>query len=143
MLQISTKPVSETRMAMVERLFDCFNRRDAEGIVELCDETMEFFPIVTAGAAGRKAPYSGRGGLREYLTDVAQVWEELLITPSEMEQQGGTLLVRGRVYARSRELGIRDMPVAWIWEVRGERFVRGEVFLDPEHGMARFAAISA
>ena len=128
---------------MIERLFDCFNRRDAEGIVELCDETMEFFPIATAGAAGRDAPYSGRAGLQDYLADVAQVWEELLITPSELERQGGLLLVRGRVYARSRELGIRDMPVAWIWEVRDDCFVRGEVFPDPEQGVARFAAISA
>jgi ketosteroid isomerase-like protein len=138
-----TKNVSDACMSMVERLFDCFNRRDADGIVELCDETMEFFPVVTAEAAGREAPYSGRAGLQNYLTDVAQVWEELLITPSELEQQGGTLLIRGRVYARSRELGIRDMPVAWIWEVRGERFVRGEVFPNPEQGVARFAAISA
>jgi len=143
MLRASTKPVSETSMAMVERLFECFNRRDAEGIVELCDETMEFFPIVTAEAAGREAPYSGRGGLQDYLVDVARVWEELLITPNELEQRGGTLLVRGRVYARSRELGIRDMPVAWIWEMREERFVRGEVFPDPEQGVARFAALAA
>lgn len=143
MLQASTTPVPDASVRIVERLFDCFNRRDAAGIVELCDETMEFFPVVTAEAVGREAPYSGRTGLQEYLGDIAQVWEELLITPNELQQRGGTLLVRGRVYARSRELGIRDMPVAWIWGVRDDRFVRGEVFPDPEQGVARFAVISA
>lgn len=127
-------------MTLVERLYDAFNRRDGDEIVAVCDERMEFFPVVTAEAVGRDAPYVGPGGLHAYLADVAEVWEELQITPSELKSRGDTLLVLGRVYARSRELGIRDLPVAWIWEVDGERFLRGEVFPDPEQAMVRFAA---
>lgn len=130
-------------LALVRRLYECFNLRDVSGIFELCDDSMEFFPVVTAEAVGRDAPYSGPSGLRDYLADVAQVWEELQITPSEVEVRGEALFVRGRVYARSRELGIRDVPVAWIWHVRGGYFVRGEVFPDPEQALARFAEISA
>jgi ketosteroid isomerase-like protein len=130
----------DPRLALVERLYDCFNRREESCIVELCDEEMEFFPVVTAEALGRRAPYSGSGGLHDYLADVAKVWEELQITPGAVEQRGDCLLVRGRVYARSRELGIRDLPVAWIWEVRDGRFIRGEVFPDPDQAVARFAA---
>lgn len=126
--------------APVERLFECFNRRDYECLTELCDERMEFFPVGTAEAVGREAAYAGEAGLREYLADVAEAWEELRIFPGEIEADGETILVRGRVYARSRELGIRDIPVVWIWELRGGRFVRGEVFLDPARGVARFAA---
>ncbi len=132
--------LDDRQMVLVERLYDSFNRRDESRIVELCDEAMEFFPVVTAEAIGRDAPYGGAAGLRDYLADVAKVWEELQITPSEVEQRGERLLVRGRVYARSRELGIRDVPIAWIWEMRGDRFVRGEVFPDPEQAIARFAA---
>jgi ketosteroid isomerase-like protein len=135
--------MDEAQAALVERLYDCFNRRDESGIVELCDEEMEFFPVVTAEAVGRAAPYSGSAGLHDYLADVAKVWEELQITPSQVERRGDRLLVRGRVYARSRELGIRDVPVAWIWQVRGAHFIRGEVFLDPEHAVERFSAIAA
>jgi ketosteroid isomerase-like protein len=130
-------------MALVERLYDCFNRRDEAGIVAICDEEMEFFPVVTAAAAGRAAPYSGPTGLHEYMVDVAEIWEELQITPSELERRGDALLVRGRVYARSRKLGIRDVPAAWIWEVRDGFFVRGEVFPDPQQAAQRFAAIAA
>jgi Stage II sporulation protein E (SpoIIE)/GAF domain/SnoaL-like domain len=128
-------------MGLVESLYDSFNRREVAGIVAICDEEMAFFPSGTAEAIGRDAPYVGPAGLQEYMADVAQVWEELLITPSELERHGERLLVRGRVYARSRELGIRDLPIAWIWEVRGDRFVRGEVFPDPEQAVARFAAL--
>ena len=131
-----------SQLALVRRLYECFNGRDEACIIELCDEAMEFFPIVTAEAIGRDAPYSGRAGLRDYLADVAEVWEELQISPDEVEARGGALLVRGRAYARSRELGIRDVPVAWIWQVRGGRFVRGEVFPDPDQAIARFATVA-
>lgn len=125
-------------LALVERLFDAFNRRDGDEIVAVCDPNMEFFPIVTAEAVGRDAAYIGPDGLHEYLADVAQVWEELQITPSELRRHDDTLLVRGRVYARSRDLGIRDLPVAWIWQVRDGLFIRGEVFPDPEQAVIRF-----
>jgi ketosteroid isomerase-like protein len=132
--------MSDAQLALVERLYECFNRRDEACIVDLCHEEMAFFPVVTAEAVGRDAPYSGRAGLGDYLADVAEIWEELQITPSQVDRRGERLLVRGRVYARSRDLGIRDVPVAWIWEVRDGRFVRGEVFPDPEQAVALFAA---
>jgi len=128
-----------SHLALVERLYECFNRRDEACIVELCDSSMEFFPADTAEAVGRDAPYTGQTCLRDYLGDVAEVWEELQISPAEVEARGDSLLVRGRVYARSRELGIRDVPVAWIWRVHDGRFVRGEVFANPDDAVARFA----
>jgi ketosteroid isomerase-like protein len=134
--------ISEDCREQVERLYEAFNRRDPEGIVELCDERMEFFPIATAEAVGRMEPYVGPEGLREYLADADRIWEELLITPSQVEQRESLLLVRGRVYARSRELGIRDIPLAWIWQVRDGRFVRGEVFPDLENAFEQFSAIT-
>jgi ketosteroid isomerase-like protein len=129
-------------MELVEQLYEAFNRRDPAGIIAICDEEMGFFPYETAGAVGREAPYVGPEGLREYLADIASVWEELLVTPSEVERAGEQLLVRGRVYVRSRELGIRDMPAAWIWVVRDGRFVRGEVFPDLASANERFAQLT-
>jgi serine phosphatase RsbU (regulator of sigma subunit)/ketosteroid isomerase-like protein len=133
------EPADGEERELVARLFEAFNRRDAEEIAALCDERMEFFPIGTAEAVGHGAPYVGPTGLRDYLGDVERAWEELLITPSLVERRGGSLLVRGRVYARGRGLGIRDMPVAWIWDVARGRFVRGEVFPDPEQAVLRLA----
>jgi len=127
--------------ALVGRLYNAFNRRDTEGIVALCSTDMEFV-AVTGEEVGRGDPYRGVDGLREYIRDVERIWEELLITPSRVEQSGDRLLVVGRVYVRSRELGIRDMPVAWIWRLEGGLFVRGEVFADPAMAIARFAQIA-
>ena len=62
------------------------------------------------------------------------------IVPKVVEAHGRSLLVRGRVYARSRPLGIRDMPVAWIWDLADGKFTRGEVFRDPEEAVRRLSA---
>jgi ketosteroid isomerase-like protein len=136
------EPAPAAERELVERLYAAFNRRDSEEIVALCDEGMEFFPIGTAEEIGRDAPYIGPAGLQEYLRDVERAWDELLITPKVVESHGRSLLVRGRVYARSRRLGIRDMPVAWIWEVADGNFIRGEVFRDPEEAVRRLATSS-
>ncbi|MGN6257901.1 MAG: SpoIIE family protein phosphatase [Solirubrobacterales bacterium] len=137
---IEGEPASEAEQALVERLYAAFNRRDSEEITALCDPGMGFFPTGTAEQLGRTAPYVGPEGLQEYLSDVESVWDELLITPKVAERRGGSLLVRGRVYARSRPLGIHDVPVAWIWDLRDGLFVRGEVFPDPEEAIQRLAA---
>jgi ketosteroid isomerase-like protein len=129
--------MGESARGLVERLFDAFNRRDAEAIVDCCHEDAEFV-AVTAEQIGRAEPYVGHEGLRAYLRDVETVWEELLITPGAIEQSEESLLVRGRVYLRSKELGIRDMPAAWIWDMRGDRFARGRAFADPEDAMRLF-----
>jgi len=129
--------MAESPEEAVRQLFSAFNRRDAEAIVALCSPEMEFV-AVTAEEVGRQSPYSGSEGLREYLADVARVWEELLITPSTVDADGERVLVCGRVYLRSRELGIRDMPAAWIWHLRDSLFVRGEVFADPAQAVERF-----
>jgi serine phosphatase RsbU (regulator of sigma subunit)/ketosteroid isomerase-like protein len=136
------EPAPERERALVERLYEAFNRRDPEEIVALCDPAMEFFPVGTAEEIGRDAPYTGPEGLSEYLDDVERVWDELQVNPSVVESRGGSLLVRGRVYARSRPLGIRDVPVAWIWDIEDDRFVRGEVFRDSEEALQRLAPSS-
>ncbi len=111
------EPASAEDRELVERLYEGFNRRDADEIAAVCDRSLEFFPVGTAEAVGRTAPYVGPAGLHDYLRDVEHVWEDLRISPGLIERQGNSVLVRGRVYARSRELGIRDMPIAWIWDV--------------------------
>jgi ketosteroid isomerase-like protein len=133
--------VDDAYEGLLGRLFHAFNQRDAVAIVALCAPEMEFL-TVTGAEAGHEAPYRGPDGLREYLADVERVWEALLITLGAVERRGSRLLAFGRVYVRSRELGIRDMPVAWIWDVEDGLFVRGEVFADPAEAAARFAEFS-
>jgi ketosteroid isomerase-like protein len=139
---MASASMAESPETLIGRLFNAFNQRDLGQIVDLCSPRMEFFAI-TAEEVGRAAPYVGPEGLRDYLADVERFWEELLITPGRVERRDDLLLVLGRVFVRNRELGIRDMPVAWIWRVEDGLFVRGEVFADPDEAISRFARAPA
>jgi ketosteroid isomerase-like protein len=132
--------MASEHLTLVERLFDAFNRRDSEEMASLCDPEMAFFPI-TAQEIGREAPYVGPEGLDAYLDDVAAIWEELLVRATQVDSLGDQVMVHGRVYVRSRERGIRDLPAAWLWQVREGRFVRGEVFTDPHHAGKAFTRL--
>lgn len=112
---------------IVRRAFDAFSRRDAAALAELIDPGFEW-ATPTARAAGRSEPYRGQEGLREYLADVARVWQELRSEPEEFREIGDDrVLVLGRIYAWGVGRVI-DAPAGWVWRLRDGRIVEGRVY---------------
>ena len=95
-------------------LFEHFSRRDTGALLELCDPGVEFLPI-TAMVAAEGEPYRGHDGISRYVADVARVWEELVVDPTEFHRSGeDTVVAIGRVYAWGVGRVI-DAPVGWLW----------------------------
>ncbi len=111
---------------VVRRIYAAFARRDLAALSELSDPQLEFWPA-TARVAGRDGPYRGRDGLRDYLDDVARVWEELRIEPDDFREVGDLVVVTGRVYAWGAGRVV-DAPAGWVWRVRDARIVWGRIF---------------
>jgi ketosteroid isomerase-like protein len=109
-------------------LFDRFSRRDIAGLLELCDDDVEFLPVTAMVAAGGE-PYRGHNGITRYMADVARVWEELTVEPLEFHLAGDdTVVAVGRVYAWGVGRVI-DAPVGWLWRFGPDgRAVYGRVF---------------
>jgi SnoaL-like domain len=53
--------------AIARDFIDAFNRRDAEGLVALCDPEVSFHPTPLAGTHGG---YRGHDGLRQWVADL-------------------------------------------------------------------------
>jgi ketosteroid isomerase-like protein len=97
---------------IVRRAFDAFSRRDAAALAELVDPDFEW-TSPTAGVAGRLEPYRGHQGLKDYLADVARVWQELRSEPEEFFEVGDRVVVVGRIYAWG--VGrVVDAPAGWV-----------------------------
>lgn len=111
---------------VVKAVFAAFAERDVEGVLDLIDPEVEF-TAMTNDFAGRTEPYRGHKGIREYFSDVAQVWEELRLTPHAYREVGDSVLVTGRVNARSHSR-IVDGSTGWVWRVRDGRVVYGRVY---------------
>jgi ketosteroid isomerase-like protein len=121
---------------VVKAVFAAFAERDVERVLELIDPEVEFIAL-TNDFAGRTEPYRGHEGIRQYFRDVAQVWDELRLTPRDYRQVGDNVLVVGRVNARSAAR-IVDGSTGWVFRVRGGRVVYGRVY--PSAGDAEAAA---
>jgi ketosteroid isomerase-like protein len=113
----------------VTSLFSAFNRRAVDEVTALCTADVRF-DAAGSGFGEREVAYSGREGMRDYLHDVASVWDEFLITPRRIVSQGEEALVLGRVFARGRRVGLRDLPIAWRLVARRGRFASIRLYED-------------
>jgi ketosteroid isomerase-like protein len=118
--------VGGTDIDVVRQVFEAFAARDIEGLVALADPDVVFV-AVTGGIVGRTDPYRGHEGMRQYFRDVADVWEELVLTPREFRQVGDAVLVTGKVSARS-PARIATGSTGWVWRVRDGLVVYGHVY---------------
>jgi ketosteroid isomerase-like protein len=118
--------------ALVRRAYRAFSERDLDALMKIADPRIEIH-TVTGMIAGRDEPYRGHQGLMEYLRDVAEMWDEIELLPSDFhELSDSRLVVFGRVRAR-RELAVIDAPNAWLWEVAEGRIRSARVFGDPQN----------
>jgi ketosteroid isomerase-like protein len=124
-------------VTVVKAVFAAFAERDLERVVELIDPVVEFTPV-TADYAGRTEPYRGHEGMREYFRDVALIWDDLRLIPREFREVGDSILVTGRVSARS-PARIVEGSTGWVWRVRDGRVVYGRVY--PSAGDAERAVM--
>jgi ketosteroid isomerase-like protein len=130
--------VIATDIDVVKAMFAAFAARDLETVLSLADPEIEF-TAVTGEHAGRTDPYRGHDGLREYFRDVAAVWEELRLTPREFREEGGLILVTGKVSARSQRRTVTG-STGWVWRVRDGKVVYARVYASAADAVAALEA---
>jgi ketosteroid isomerase-like protein len=123
--------VTESPEELVRRAYKAFTERDVELLRRLADPQIEIH-TVTGMLAGRDEPYRGHEGMLQYMSDVAEMWDEIELLATEFHQISDTrMIVFGRVRAR-RELATIDAPNAWLWEVAEGTIRSARVFGDPQ-----------
>jgi ketosteroid isomerase-like protein len=123
-------------MDVVKAVFAAFAERDLDGVLAHASTDIEF-SAVTGDHAGRTEPYCGHDGMRQYFRDVAEVWDDLRIVPGEFRQSGDTILVTGRVSARSPARIVAG-STGWIWRVSDGAVVYVRVYPSAAEAMAAF-----
>jgi ketosteroid isomerase-like protein len=126
--------VGRSDIEVVQTVFAAFAERDLEAVLELAAPEIEFI-AVTSDYAGRTEPYRGHEGIRQYFRDVAEVWDELRLTPTDYRMVGEQVLVTGRVSARSPARVVSG-STGWVWRVRAGKVVWGRVYASAEDAVA-------
>jgi ketosteroid isomerase-like protein len=127
--------VAQTKTELVQQVFDAFNERNIEAGIAVLDPEIEF-QAPTSELANAGEPYRGHEGMRKYYADVARVWEELEVMPSEYREVGDQLIAFGRVYGRGEGGYVQDSPAQWVFTFRGERVLSVRVFTNRSAALA-------
>jgi ketosteroid isomerase-like protein len=104
-------------LEVVRAVYDAFARRDLDAALQHVAPGCELHAAGTATAAGRRAPYRGHAGIRDYFADVAAVWDDLVLHADDFRAVPGSVVVMGRAVAvRGGERMQRS--VVWSWRLR-------------------------
>ncbi len=104
-------------VAIVREAFAAFAARDLAGMLSRCHADVVLRTFATSQLAQRPEPYRGHEGVRAYLSDVSDVWDELTFTPMELRQAPESVIGFGRTDARR---GAQTIIASVIWVVRLE-----------------------
>jgi ketosteroid isomerase-like protein len=114
-------------VARVRAMYDAFNRRDVEGALQFVAPDAQLRPSGTAARTGRVV-YRGHDELREYFSDVADVWGDgLQLEPDAFRAVSGSVVVFGRVSGDAGDGPMEDQ-VVWVWRLRDGLVITGQVF---------------
>jgi anti-sigma regulatory factor (Ser/Thr protein kinase)/ketosteroid isomerase-like protein len=111
---------AEHNVRAVHELFVAFAASDVARMLELVDRGVMIEPLSTPVV--RRSPYLGVGGLRRYLRDLDETWDEFEVTIADTRADGVYAVAVGRVHARQRS-AVLDDPVAFIFRFRDSKIV--------------------
>lgn len=69
--------------ALGHRFIDAFNRRDVDGMIELSDPDIAFYPTVLVGA---RREYRGHDGLRRWVSELESAGANHLVRVRELRE---------------------------------------------------------
>jgi ketosteroid isomerase-like protein len=120
-------------LALAQRGLEAFNTRDVDGLLALAREDVELVPF---RAALHGQSYRGESGVRRWLADVAEDWDDWRVVDVQFRRSGDRVLTLGRICARSRATGMQvETPAGFVTEYRDGRIQRLVSYSDPAEAM--------
>lgn len=123
----------EHNIQVVRELFAAFAARDVERTTGLVDRGVMIEPMSTP--VQRRSPYLGVAGLRRYLLDLDETWQEFHVSVEELRAAGDHVVASGRIHARQQNV-IADDPAGFVFKLREARVVWLKVYRSHEEALA-------
>jgi ketosteroid isomerase-like protein len=125
--------MSQENVEIIRAAFDAWNRGDHDALIEMWHEEAEFYPL-RAQLEGRA--YRGPDGLREFIDELADDWEEVQFEIEEIRDKGEQGVGFGRFRARGRASGVElNVPLGVVGIVRNKKIVYSRFFSDPAEAL--------
>ena len=129
--------MSQENVEIMAFAIETLNARNTEALDALCDEAIEWRPVLSAGGAVEGAVYRGKEGMVRYLEEVDNEFSEMRFEIDGFEPvDEESVLYRGRIIARGSASGILlEVPLWGLWQMRDGKLFRGEGFLNEKDAL--------
>ena len=117
--------------SIVRELWDSFNRRQIDRILDLVADDCEWRPY-----AGKKDVYLGREGLREYYDEFLADATSAVATQYAFRELGSVVAVSGSLQTVEKSGGIVQQQVHWIYRVEAGKILSAQSFARREEANA-------
>ena len=101
---------------LVKAVYEAFAGRDEARLTALLSDDCVLQFEGTAKIVGRTGAYVGHAGVRDYLRDVEQVWDGLVLHADDFRAVPGSVIVMGHITGHREGLDVRRSSV-WTWKV--------------------------
>jgi ketosteroid isomerase-like protein len=117
------------RTDIVRRAHDALNRGDAQALAALCSPD---FRLDMSDRVFNPEVYSGHDGIRRFVAEVHEVWENFTWEPTELREAGDVVLALVHSVGRGRGSGLDiDRNSAMVWQIREETLLALTFYRDP------------
>jgi ketosteroid isomerase-like protein len=99
--------MSRTNEQVAREAIDAVNRRDVKRLLELCDPEVEFHAYFSDVLGGT---FNGHSGMRDYLREIADNFDEFVIEVQSIEEREGDLAV---AYMTAHGRGVSGVAIEW------------------------------
>jgi uncharacterized protein len=125
--------MSEENVEIARRVMDAWNRGDYDAWIEAFDRDCEFRPP-RSQLEGQT--YRGHDGLRRYLHDLTEEWEQVRFALNDVRDVGDQVVVLFQWHARGRASGVElDLPIGLVGKVREGKIAEARFFSDPDEAL--------
>jgi ketosteroid isomerase-like protein len=122
---------------IIRRGLDAYNRGDVQTLLDISDPEAEFVPLRSLVVGGS---YRGHDGIRKFMEDVSEEWEDLVIRSQEFREHESCVLLLGQFEGRGKASGVEmRSPVAWIFELRDRKIVRMQAYSSQQEALQAVA----
>ena len=120
--------MSQENVEVVKKAFEAIAAGDRDQALSYTDSAMV---VDATRRVFNPTTYRGVQGLRQMLSDMDDVWEDLRSEPREFLDAGDRVVVTGRMVGRGKGSGVEvGQDFAGVWTIRDSRIVRWDICTD-------------
>jgi ketosteroid isomerase-like protein len=123
--------MSRENVEAASQVLEAITKRDLTRVIDLTDPEIEWHSFFAQLLP--KGEYHGHAGIREYMGDLAEIWDYLHVDVQDLLDAGGVVIGIGRVRYRGKESGVESEAAAgWTFKFRDGKLLRFRAFREPE-----------